>query len=450
MAITAAGIGSGLDIAGLVNNLVAAERAPQQNLLDGKESKVRSQISAIGTLKGALSNFATSLNALKSDGAFAKRTSASSDTAVITATADGTSVPGRYSIEVTETASAHKLASAGFTSSSTTVGTGTLTLAANGKTFNLTIDNSNKSLAGIRDAINNASANTFVDAAIVTADDGAHLVLTARASGADNALRVTQSGGDGNLSQLVYDPGTSTVLTEKSVARDAAFVVDGFSYTSDSNTVTDAIAGVTLQIVAKDVGKTKTLTIGRDTDAVKKAIDGFITGYNIVVASINTTTRYDAATKTASALTGDALPRQIQSDLRGALTATRATGTVRALTEIGIKTNADGTLTIDKTKLDSKLASDFQGVQELFTGTGGFATGFVSTVEKITKTDGRIDTRSDSLDAQLRTIDQQRTAFERRMSDVAQRYQTQFTALDSLVAKMRSTGDFLTRQLASL
>ena len=160
--LTSAGIGSGLDINQLVTDLVSAEAAPKTALLDKKEATITARISAYGLLKSALSELKSSLATLADDNTYITRTATSSDRDLFSASADATAVIGNYDLEITQLAESHKLSSAGFTDSSTIVGTGDLTLSVGSDAFTLTIDDSNKTLAGIRDAINNASDNTPV------------------------------------------------------------------------------------------------------------------------------------------------------------------------------------------------------------------------------------------------------------------------------------------------
>jgi flagellar hook-associated protein 2 len=448
--ITAAGIGSGLDIASLVTQLVRAESDPQTSRLNSAQGKTTAQLSAVGILRGALGSLSTALASLKSTGAFSKRTAVSSSTGNLTASAGAGAAPGAHTVVIDQLASAHRLASTGFAASTTTVGTGTLTLASNGKSFALGIASPNDSLASIRDAINAASGNDFVDASIVVASDGAHLVLAARKSGADNALRVTQAGGDGGLAALVYDPGTSTQLVEKAEALDAEILVDGFSHTASTNVVTDVIEGVALNLLGAEPGVERTLTIGRDDAAALAAVQSFVNAYNTVNASISTVTRYDPATRTASALTGDTLPRGIASELRGVIGNVRDNGTLRALGDIGVSFTASGTLALDRTKFDAKLAADPNAIADLFGATDGIATKLAKTIDGITATGGRLDIRDDALNARLDDIDDRRVALERRIDDLTTRYRKQFSALDTLIARMNSTSSFLTQQLASL
>ncbi len=220
MALSSPGIGSGLDVASIISQLMAVERQPL-SALDAKEAKYQAQLTAYGSLKGALSSFQTAVTALADPAKFSAVTAKLADTAVATATASTAAVPGTYSIEVQALAQAHKLKSAAFATSATTVGTGTLTIqfgTYSGGVFSLnsdkaaktiSIDSNNSSLAGVRDAINAADAG--VAASIVNDGSGNRLVISSQDSGVANALKISVTDDDladtdnAGLSRLVYD-----------------------------------------------------------------------------------------------------------------------------------------------------------------------------------------------------------------------------------------------------
>ena len=236
--LSATGVGSGIDIESLVSQLVAAERAPEAQRLQRASTKVTTQLSALGTLRGALSTLQSSVSGLKSASSFQGRRADSTDKTIFTANAGTTAATGNYSIEVKQLASAQKLATAAYPAGATaTVGTGTLTLTAGGKVINVVIGDSAKTLAGIRDAINAAPDNDKVQATLITAVDGARLVLTSTKSGVANAIQVTTSGGDGGLSALVYQPGGTTNLTQVAAAQNAEVVIEGFTVQTISSRV---------------------------------------------------------------------------------------------------------------------------------------------------------------------------------------------------------------------
>ena len=450
--VSVSGVGSGIDLAALLNKLIDAEKSGPTQLLDARQSTAQASLSTLGTIKSALADLQAAVKNLKVLGAFAKHSATSADPTLFTAAADQTALPNTYNVEVQSLAQAAKLASGAFASTSTVVGTGTLTLSVGGSAFSITVDSSNNTLAGIRDAINAATGNTGVQASILTANDGAHLVLTGTQTGTDHAITVTQSGGDGGLAALVYDPGVTQNLTVQQAAADATVVIDGFTYTSHGNSITGAIGGVTLSLVGAAPGTTKTLTIAGDTGAVKQALQDFVAAYNKVVTVIGAATNYNPDTKVAAPLAGDALPREVAGRLRSLLgsAVSGLADSLNALSDIGITTGTDGTLSIDGAKLDASLSGSFAGVAALFTSSNGLATSLDTQLDTFLGTGGLVANREDALNARLASIADDRQALQRRLDSMEARLRLQFSALDALVAQMNSTSSFLTQQLAGL
>lgn len=446
--ISAAGVGSGLDIQNLVSQLVQAERAPAEGRLQREESAARAQISAFGALRSALSSLGGALRALKPATALDARRATSSDAAVVTASAGAGAAAASFQVEVVSLASAQRLSSAAYASSATAIGTGTLTLDSGDNTFSVAIGSGNNTLAGIRDAINAASGNTSITASVLNTTEGARLVLTARATGAANAITVTRSGGDGGLDALVYDPGTLTNLVQRAPAADAVARIDGFNFNSPTNTLSGAVEGVSFNLLAAAPGSVKTVSVARDTDAARKSVEAFLSAYNTVVGSISAATRYDAATKTASSLTGDALPRALAGEMRRVAGSTvESNTTIRTLADAGITTSVSGSLSLDAAKFARALERNPAEVAALITGDNGLAARLDAVVQRMAAAGGAIDGRTRGLDERLRGVADRREALEVRMQALEARYRKQFTALDGLVAQLRTTSDFLARQL---
>lgn len=450
--VSVSGVGSGLDLASLLTQLIDAEKKAPTARLNATENAAKTQLSALGTIKSALAELRTSVDSLKTLGAFARHTATSEDADLFTAAADDTAIPNRYDVEVQALARAAKLASAGFATPATVVGTGTLTIGVGANAFSLTIGATNNTLAGIRDAINGAAGNTGVRASIITANDGAHLVLTAQQTGTDHALTVTRSGGDGGLDALVYNPGVLENLTVKQAAADATVVVDGFTHTSHSNTVTGVINGVTLTLKGAELGTTRTLTVAADTGAVKTAVQAFVASYNKLVTTVAAATKYNPATQVAAPLAGDSLPRSISAQLRTLLGSVVAgqPDALDALSDIGLTTATDGQLTLDEGKLAAALDGNFDTVRALFGGASGYATRMATLLTGFTGAGGIVADREHSLDQKLTRIGDQREELQRRLDAMETRLRAQFTALDQLVSKMNSASAYLTQQLASL
>jgi flagellar hook-associated protein 2 len=451
--LSSPGLGSGLDVAALVAQLVAAERAPAELRIQRAESAADTKISALGALNGVLSGLQTALTGLKTESAFQARTANSADKTVFTATSTSSAPAGQYNVQVSALAKAQRLNSTPFVAGSTTVlGTGTLTLSMGAKSFAVDIDSTNNTLAGIRDAINASTDNAgTIKATIIQAADGARLVLSASKTGAANAMKVRTTGGDGGLSPLVYDPGVTTNLVELNAAQDASVVVEGFTVTSATNTIEGAIEGVTLNLLAAKPGTDVVLTVSKDLAATRDKVKKFVTEYNNVAAKVIELRKYDPTTKTAGALLGDALLRGIESGLRRELSTASKAATVPydTLAAIGVTTGADGKLKVDDTKLNAALDADFDSVGKLFGATDGVAARIGTLVDEALKSDGTLSTRTKGLAASKVTLSKDRDALDARMAVVEARYKAQFIAMDSYLSQMQSTGTYLARQLAA-
>jgi len=454
--IQAAGVGSGLDIAGLVSQLVAAERQPFDARLDRRASSVNVELSALGALRGALATLRDALAPLRSTTAFAVRSAVSANENVFTATASGAIAPGTYDVEVASLASAHRLASAAFAGGGGAyVGSGTLTIAVSGSAFSIEVPSGTATLADIRNAINAATGNTAVTASIINEVGGSRLMLSARQTGATATIEVTQSGGDGGLAALTFDPNAPQTggLSQVAAAADAVVRINGFEHRSASNSVSGAIEGLALTLRAADPGSSHLLTVANDTGAVTARIRQFVSDYNAAARVFADLQKYDATSGAAGALIGDSLVRGLESQLRrdvtGALPQASA-GNYSSLASLGIRTDAGGQLTIDESKLSAALATDFDGVAALFGADTGIAARAYARLESVLSSDGSLSSRTEALNRQARESGLERDAVDRRMETVEARYQAQFSALDRLLAQLQSTSSFLTQQLSAL
>lgn len=441
--ITASGVGSGLDVNSIVSQLVAAERAPADGRLDRSSRTVNAQISAIGSLRSAFSSLRTSLDALSSDATLNARKATAPSDANFSVSAGPAAATGNYQIEVLALASAQKLSSKAYANADATLGTGQLTLVTGDTTLVVDIDAEHSSLGDIRDAINAKAAGKDLAATLVQADDGAHLVLTALDTGTANAITVTTGGGNGGLAALAYDPAhANTQLGELSAANDAVVKADGYLRTSASNTVTDLVGGVTITLTKAAPGTVQQLTVNADQAAQKTAIKSFVSAYNASVNTIAGTTAYNATTKVAAALNGDPLVLSASRALRD--TVSSQVGDLKA---IGVTINKDGTLAFDEAAFTAAMASDPSPSARLFGGDASLAKALDATLDGLLDDDGQLDGRSDALAARTKRIENDRTALDRRMDAFEQRTRAQFVALDGLVAKLQSTGNFLIQQL---
>lgn len=387
---------TGLDVNSIVSQLMTVERQPIKKL-DVREAGYQAKLTAYGSVKGAVSSFQTALQSLNSASRFQSLKATSSDTTVFSASAASTAAAGTYSLEVTSLAQAQKLVAAGQTSSTATIGSGaaaTVTFdfgTISGGTFNsgtgtytgaiftstgtgtksITIDSTNNSLQGIRDAIN--AAKMGVTATIVNDGSGTpyRLALSSDNNGTSNSMKITVAGDATVSSLLAHDPAGTQNLSETVTAQNANFKVNGVSVSKTSNTISDVIQGITLNL-SKVTTSPATLTIARDTASISSSISGFVKAYNDLAGTLKNLSAYDAASKTGAILQGDSTVRSLQAQLRSMLS-TAVTGTPGALTtlsDVGVSFQKDGTLALNQTKLDSAIANNFSDIASLFASVG--------------------------------------------------------------------------------
>jgi flagellar hook-associated protein 2 len=474
--ISASGIGSGLDVDSIVGQLMAVERQPLAQM-DTRHKKFDGQISAYGQIKGTLSTLQAAAKSLSSIDRFHVYAASSTDESVFTASAAAGASPAGYQIEIRQLAQAHKLSAGAVAATTDVIGTGTLSIEFGthdtvGGTFtanpdktplSLTIDSSNNTLAGIRDAINQANAG--VSASIINDGSGHRLVISSNDSGAANSLKISTTDGDGNhtdtagLSFLAHDPlgiaGAGKNLTQRSEARNAEFTVDGIAVSHASNTVTGVIEGVTLNLKKANAGQAETLSIARNTEAVAKAVDEFVKAYNNADKTLRDLTSYNASTQKGAVLQGDSAARSVRNGLRDVLTGSMDNA-FATLSAVGVSFQADGTLAVNSGKLNEALATNFEAVGNLFAHDGslasekGFALRLDGYLKDVLGDEGALKARTDGINASIKSLEKSQERFLDRLDMIEKRYRAQFTALDSLISSMNTTSAYLSQQLASL
>ena len=384
MPITATGLGSGLDINSLVSQLVAAERSTADSRLFRTEAVALAKLSAFGSLKGALSTLQGALSGLKDADTFQARKSSVSDEDVLAISAGVDASVGSYDIEVSQLAKANSLASGTYNTTADVVGEGEITFRFGTTVYDsgtdtytsftentdtteakITIDSTNSSLEGIRDAINDADIG--VNATIVNDGSGYRLLFSSTETGADNSLEVTVTeSGPVGLSQFEFN-ATNTNLTQTVAAQDALLTINGLLVTSASNSVDEAIEGVELKLLSTTSGTPVNVDVSRNNASVKSQINKFISAYNSYIATVNDLTSFNADTLERGVLVGDNTLRSISGRLRGELNASiGGSASLQVLADIGVTTNANGTLKLDGSILDDILSENADQLAGLF------------------------------------------------------------------------------------
>lgn len=395
---TAAGsaTSSGIDVNSIVSQLMTIEQRPLLALAK-KEASYQAQLSAYGNIKGALSTFQSAVSGLSSIGKFQSLTATSADTGIITASAASTAVAGTYSIDaISKLAQAQKLAATGQASSTAAIGSGTLTFdfgtitggafdsitgKYSGATFTsngggvktVTIDATNNSLQGIRDAIN--AAKIGVTATIIN-DGGTspyRLALTSDSIGKANSIKISVTG-DAALSNLLAHDSANDAgqnLAETVTAQNAELKIDGVTVSKASNTITDAIQGVTLNLQKATATPVK-LTVARDSAAIKSSVEAFVKAYNDLNKTLKDLSAYDPATKKGAVLQGDSTVRTLQTQIRAVFNTPvdNTSGSLTNLSQIGVAFQKDGSLALDSAKLNTAIANNFNDIASLFAAVG--------------------------------------------------------------------------------
>ncbi len=386
------GLGSGLDIRGLVDQVVAAESDPGLNRVNRKEARIQARLSALGSFKSALSGFQGSLSSVKGQLDFNAHTAISGDDSIVSVRAAKGAAPGNYSVDVTQLAAAHalttdsSLGNAQFTSVTDTLGTGTLTFKFGTTTYDPQTDNytsfvqnpdkgtqtvtiTDGSLQGVRDAINDA--NIGVSASLIF--DGSHYRLALNSKdGAASSMEITVADDDGNdtdaagLSLLAFN-GSSTHMSQTVAGQDAKLTLNGVAITNPTNSLTKTISGLTMDL--QSVGST-TIDVTTNIGEAQSAIVGFVRGYNDLIKTMNELTAYDPETRQAGALQGEISLLTVRSQIRQIFSEPivgQEDSPYHILADIGIKLNSsDGTMIIDNGKLEEALRNDPDAVAALF------------------------------------------------------------------------------------
>ncbi|MBN9094420.1 flagellar filament capping protein FliD [Pandoraea pnomenusa] len=388
--ISSPGIGSGLDVNALVTSLMQ----PANNkltLLKNQESSYQTKLSALGQLQSSLSAFQASLLTLSSASQYLQMSANVADNTILTASSSTGAAAGAYSVNVSQLAQAQSLSTSGVANQTSAIGSGTATkltfsfgtitggtltngtYSGAGFTANasqtpvtITIDSSNNSLQGIRDAINASGAP--VNATIVNDGSGTpyRLVLTSKTTGENMSMNISAAaGGDATITNmLTYDATGTQNLSQTAAAQNAKLTVNGLAITSATNSVQNSVQGLSLSLIKTG---TTTVTLSNNSSAVTSAVQSFVTAYNTLQSTMTTLTKYDPTGQATGALIGDStvtlVQTQLQNILNGRLPGVQSTG-LSSLAQIGVNFQTDGTLALDTSALN-KAMSTGTGFQQL-------------------------------------------------------------------------------------
>ncbi|MGH7768949.1 MAG: flagellar filament capping protein FliD [Candidatus Binatia bacterium] len=440
--INFSGLATGLDTGAMIDALVKVERRPI-DLLEVQMGDLEFKLSLFNDLNSKLTALKTAAAKLSTSASFFVKKASSSNEAVVSATAGSNATAGSHSITVTSLAHATTHASAGFSSPSSNIRQGTLSITVGTTTTPITIDGTNNTLDGLKNAINASGA--AVTASIVQVDPTTYrLVVTGKNTGTASAVTIDESG-------LTTGPDPLPGFTVTQAATNAVLDVDGIvGINRSTNIVSDVITGVTLDLKSLSASPVQ-VAITNDNDAIKTQINDFVKAYNDVMSFIHEQTKYDAKDKSAAPLIADSTMQSAQGILRLAF-GTMVAGNPASLPDLGFTTNPDNTITVDDVKLSDALANNAAGVSTLFTDvTNGVAAKMAGAIDTLTlPSSGILTARIKGTQDSIDDIEDNIAEKEDRLDQFTQALIRRFAVLESLVAQLKAQQDYLTKQLASL
>lgn len=449
------GAGSGIDVKSLAQNLVEAEKTPKKERIDAKIAKSEAKITGYGAVKYALSELKNAFGKLNDASDFSAIKPSNTQASALSIKASSTANAGSYSIEVLQTALMQRTASSDFADRATPLNV--ISPATTGTAFslNLTIGGVDKgdisvvtpTPAGMVSAIN--GANLGVSAQLINTGSGYNVVITGE-TGAANAFTLTSKDSNGDP---VVGVNFSTSLQ---TATDARLKINGLAITRSSNTITDVIDGVTLDLFSNTTGAAR-IDLNRDTTGIKDNIKGLVTAYNDFEETLKILGDRDSKVEEfGGSLAGESLLQSIRSQVRTMITDTSSTpGTqIKAARNVGLSIDRNGRLNLDESKLETALQDHFSEVSTLFSaGTnnksiyspapGGIAGDAISKLEKMLSSTGSIDTLSKNTTAKIAKYKEELAVLEDRMEKLLARYTSQFSVMDSIVGSSSSTREGL-------
>jgi flagellar hook-associated protein 2 len=457
--VTLAGVGSGLDLESIISQFVYAERLPSENRLNKRELELNSELSGVGTLKSELSKFQDVLEKLSDASSFGQRQvnfndSLDDNERSISVTTTTTSASGSFNVEVVNQAKGTILGSGAFANSSATVGSGNLTFGAGSSSFQVNVDGA-ETLSEIRDKINSAGDNFGVSANIINSDAGAILTFESTITGSANNLTVT-SDDDSLASIATAAPTAGAGLTQSQAADDARIRINSQLVSSDTNKFSDSIQGSSIELKGTaTAGDTFSFGIETDKNSIETLLEEFVSGYNNLKDSITT-----LSDPRNGMLAFDPAVRQISSQISTFMSQEvgSATGSLKALYDIGISVNRSGKLEINelaevtgsksgRDRLNDALENNFDQITSLLSASDGIAKVTFDYIDQFTKSKGVLSERQTSLGESLTQISDDRITLDERLTSYEQTLRQQYTALDSTIAQYNATKSYISSVL---
>lgn len=444
--ITSLGVGSGLDLNGILGQLQEAEQQKLEPIQERIQT-AETEITAYGKLKSSLSELDSSVDKLSDAGTFEGLTS-NVEGGAVSAVAGDDAQPGRYDVSVGNLASAGSLVTerlAGVATDESIVdGQQSLTFdVAEGALDPITIEDGS-SLEDIRDAVN-AQSNGALNASIINDGQGNRLSVNATETGADASVVAT------NFTNILAADVALEDAEVQQDGQDAQLNVNGVDISSSTNQVEGAIQGVTLNL--NEANSSSVVTVEQDTESITDAIAGFVENFNSTRGTVDELTAFNPDTDQAAALSGDSAARSVESALRSAVSGSVGGDGFNVLSEIGVSLQVDGTLSLDEDKLNDAVSNQPEAVSEFFAGSDG-VTGIgeqiSNALDRAIGPSGRLEGAISSTESQVSSLNDRLVTTEERISQTIDRYRTEFTQLDTMMSEMNQTGAYLSQQLAGM
>lgn len=451
---TVSGIGSNIDTQSIVKSLVDAERAPKQTQINNQTLKATTSLSSIGKIQAALDAFRGALENMKTASSFSGLSGSSSDDKVATVTTGVGAAAGSFSLLVTKLATASKIATKVFADgASSVVNAGaaptSLTIKQGSNTFDVSIP-AGATLQQVRDSINSQYANQGLSANILTDANGSRMVLTSSTTGVGSELTLSGTSG--------LDVGTTVLASPQN----AEYVLDGVSMSSKSNTIADAVSGITVKLTGVSptpsgggAATPATITVSASSTSLKSAVKGFVDTYNALIKAANAETQVTTGADgsvTSGALTGDSSLRSLMTAVRTELNAMGGTGQMKSLAQFGVQTDQKtGLLSVNDKIFDAAVVTNGADINGIFAGDTGLLARMKSATDGFAqKTTGVFAARSASLTDSLNDLKKQQDSLDARMVSLQASLSAKYTAMDSLVAKLRAQSDSIMTTLNAL
>ncbi|MBF0517406.1 MAG: flagellar filament capping protein FliD [Nitrospirae bacterium] len=433
---------SGLNTTAIINALMQVDEQPYNDLVS-KATSYTNEISAYGQISSSLSALKTAVAGLTSTN-ISTFTTTSSNQNILTATASSKASPGTYKIQISKTAQEEEVISQSYASDTTVAfATGTLTVGNGGHSTTINIDRTNNTLTGVRDAINRSA--TDVSASIVNDGTGYRLIVSTKNGGAINGLQIsgTSTGPEGlDLGALSYSGADSSTMSLLQTGSDASFTVNGLSITSHTNTLTNVLKGVTLNLLSATSPSAVTLTIGQNAAANSTGMTGFVTAYN------NTLTLLNQLSAQGQPLYSDMTVSSIQNTIR-TMTTRYFNGATSILANFGVNHLKDGTLQIDTAAMNKALSYNqlgFNKMLDAFSYQFNSSSAYGVLGNLISSTIANV---TGNLQSNITHIQTQEASLSEQLNQKQAAYQQQYAQLEATIAQLRTQSASITPSSSS-